>query len=79
MPKIPIDQPALPMHDAFTAADLAEWTADVEASRWDIAHVPNEWARAGLGSLLGEEIPYRVWGTAELLNALRRAASKVGA
>lgn len=59
----------------LTVADIDEWMAKIRSVN---PHVtvhwwPNEWARAGLGALLGEEIPHRRWFTRELLALLGRA------
>lgn len=61
--------------EAFTLADLDEWIAHVEARTYDISHWPNEWARSGLASLLGEPVPHGRWVTKELLALLLRARS----
>ncbi|OKI47287.1 hypothetical protein [Micromonospora sp. CB01531] len=59
----------------LTVADLDEWIAATRAvaNPHVAGHWPNEWARAGLGALLGEGIPHRRWSTRELLDALARA------
>lgn len=64
-------QPGTPL----TVADIDEWTAATRATTnpHSAAHWPNEWARTGLGALLGEDIPHRRWSTRELLGALARA------
>lgn len=67
----------LPTAAPTTAADLDEWITDVTASHYATGHFPNDWARAGLASILGEEIPFRRWTTAELLAVLRRARTEV--
>lgn len=66
----PIDGKQAPL----TAADLDEWTAQVEASTHDTGHWPNDWARAGLGALVGQSWPHRRrFTTKELLGLLRQA------
>ncbi|GAB2952023.1 hypothetical protein GCM10027280_45530 [Micromonospora polyrhachis] len=59
----------------LTVADLDEWIAVTRnvANSHAAGHYPFEWARAGLGALLGEVIPHRRWSTRELLDALARA------
>ncbi|MCX4470480.1 hypothetical protein OOK41_09190 [Micromonospora sp. NBC_01655] len=59
----------------LTLADLDEWIALTRntTNPHVAGHYPNEWARAGLGELLGEEIPHRRWSTRDLLAALTRA------
>lgn len=72
-----IEQPATPLA-GLTAADLDEWIASVEQSPHDTGHWPNEWARAGLGALVGESwVDPQRFTKAELLPLLRRALAEV--
>lgn len=59
--------------EPFTAADLDEWIALVEASSYDTGWWPNEWAHNGVVSLLAEPFPNGRLTTKELLPMLRRA------
>lgn len=59
----------------LTFADIDEWLSllDTPTGMPTPDFVPNDWARAGLGTLLGETVPYRAWHGTELRQALLRA------
>lgn len=65
------------VQQALTVAEIDEWTENLRAvtDPHVASHWPHEWAREGLGVLLGEDIPHRRWSTRELLDALGRARS----
>lgn len=64
---------------ALTAAELDDWTAEVRASRSDVHHFPADWAREGLGAILGEDFPHRMYTRRELLGHLGRARAALAA
>jgi hypothetical protein len=75
----PPEQLALPVEAPLSLSDLDEWIGQVEKSRWDTTHVPNEWARTGLSSLLSESVPHRLWTSKDLLVVLHRARERARA
>lgn len=62
-----------PAHPPFTTVDIDQWLADIRTSGPSCHWCPNDWTRAALGELLGEDIPHRVWTSSDLTYALRRA------